>query len=120
MTTKTAAGLAEAPAGLSAGSPCPCAGITAIARVEARNKQIADDYAKAQQLRAKEKAAAKRAHKKVTGSDPKKAPPIEAVGGEYPTREAAETALKALEQEKAKEHEGNSKQEPKPGHPGPG
>lgn len=82
---------------------------------KARNRQIADDYAKAVQLRAKEKAAAKRAHKKVTGSDPKKPPQIEAVGGEYPTREAAETALKALEQEKAKEHESNAKKEPKPG-----
>ena len=89
--------------------------------LKARNKQISDDYAKAVQQHAKEKAAAKRAHKKATGAEPKKAPLLEAVG-EYPTREAAEAVLKTLEEQKTKAHdEGSSKRPaPKPKQSGPG
>src|SRR4030095_11966343 len=45
--------------------------------LKARNKQISDDYARAVHEHAKEKAAAKRAHKKATGADPRKAPLLE-------------------------------------------
>src|SRR5262245_50209576 len=88
--------------------------------LKARNKQISDDYAKAVQQHAKEKAAAKRAHKKATGAEPKKAPLLEAVG-EYPTREAAEAVLKTLVEQKAKAHDEGSGKDPaqKSKRPGP-
>lgn len=69
--------------------------------LEAKNKALADEYAKAMSAYEKEKKAAEAAHTKFEGKPPVKGH-IDAVGGEFPSREAAEAALKKLEAPKDK------------------
>lgn len=69
--------------------------------LEAKNKQLADEFAKAMEAYAKEKKAAEAAKTKFDGKEPKKAT-VETVGSEYPTKEAAEAAMKKMD-EKPKE-----------------
>ncbi|MEO6593672.1 MAG: hypothetical protein ABIP94_02840 [Planctomycetota bacterium] len=76
--------------------------------LDAKNKQLADEYAKAMQTYEKEKAAADAAKTKFDGKAPKKAT-VETVGGEFPSKEAADAAMKKMD-EKAKEPK---KEEPK-------
>lgn len=71
--------------------------------LEAKNKQLAEDFAKAMKKFEADKKAAEDAKKPFTEVAPKHAT-IEAVGGEFPTKEAAESALKKMTEEaKAKE-----------------
>jgi hypothetical protein len=75
--------------------------ILAKEALEAKNKALAEEYAKALSAYEKEKKAAEAANKKFEGKAPVKNV-IEMVGGEYPSREAAEAALKKLEAPKEK------------------
>lgn len=68
---------------------------------DAKNKQLADEHAKAMQAFEKEKKAAEAAKTKFTGKEPK-LETLVATGGEFPTKEAAEAALKKMD-EKPKE-----------------
>ncbi|HEX5053619.1 MAG TPA: hypothetical protein VFZ65_17705 [Planctomycetota bacterium] len=75
--------------------------------LDAKNKQLADEYAKAMQTYEKDKKAAEAAHTKFDGKEPKKTT-IETIGGEFPSKEAAEAALKRMDEkpkEKPKEKE---------------
>src|SRR5262245_35824709 len=72
--------------------------------LEKKNKHLADEYSKAMTQFEKDKKEAEAAKKKFEGKEPKKSV-IEAVGGEHPTKEAAEAALKKMNDEKAKAEE---------------
>jgi hypothetical protein len=67
----------------------------------AMNKRFADDYAKAMQKFEQDSKAAKAAGKEFTEKPPVKQVAIE-VGMQYPTREAAEAAVKKLHDDEAK------------------
>ena len=69
--------------------------------LDAKNKQLADEYTKALASYEKDKKAAEAAKTKFDGKEPKKAT-VATVGSEYPTKEAAEAALKKMD-EKPKE-----------------
>lgn len=79
----------------------------------AKNKQAADDHAKAMQAYEKAKKDAEAAGKKHDGMEPKRIV-ITTVGGEFPSKAAADEALKKIEEEakKKKDEEAKKKSEP--------
>ncbi len=66
-----------------------------------KNKMLGEEYAKAMKQYEKDKKAAEDAKKKFEGAEPKKSM-VESVGGEFPTKEAADAAVKKMMDEKAK------------------
>ena len=72
--------------------------------LEAKNKHLAEEHTKAMGQFEKDKKAAEASHKKFEGVEPKKTV-VEAVGGEFPTKEAAEAAVKKMHDDKAKADE---------------
>lgn len=72
--------------------------------LDAKNKQAADDHAKAMKAFEQEKKDAEAAGKKFDGMAPKKLV-IATVGGEYPSKAAADEALKKIEEEAKKKSE---------------
>ena len=78
-----------------------------------KNKHLDEEYSKAMKAYEKEKKDAEAAKKKFEGKEPKKMV-IEAVGGEHPTKDAAEAAMKKMHDEKAKgEEKGKEKKDEK-------
>jgi len=69
--------------------------------VDAKNKQFAADYDKAMAQYKKDKEAAEAAHKPFDGKAPTKQA-LEATGGDFASKEAAEAAMKKMVDEKAK------------------
>ncbi len=80
--------------------------------LEAKNKQMAEEFAKAKEAYDKEKAAAEAAHKKFEGKEPKKMT-AEATGGDFASKAAAEAGLKKMQDEKAKAEKPKDKEKPK-------
>ncbi len=74
--------------------------------LDAKNKEAEAEFKKATEAFEKEKKAAEAAHKKFEGQAPKHHT-IETVGGEFPTKDAAEAALKKMMDEEAKKKGGD-------------
>ena len=83
--------------------------------VDAKNKHAAEEHTKAMQAFEKEKQAAEAAHKKFEGKEPHKMV-IETTGTEFPTKAAAEEAMKKMEDD-AKAAEAKKKEAEKPAPP---
>jgi len=93
--------------------------VMAKSEVEAKKKKSAEDFKASKEAWEKEKKAADAAHKKLDKPEPKEQA-IEVQPGEYPTKEAAEAALKKMqaEKDKGKKPEPAKKDAPPAGHKG--